>query len=270
MRLNCGCLSTFILRDPILFAIQWASLDVLSGGRMELSVCIGGGDDREMRPYRLDRTERVPRLLETLAVVRRLWTEDRVSVGGRFHRFEDVTAQPKPVQRRPPVYLASLPEPDAPLEVVDRMLRRALDHADGWHPTGLTAQRFATLRTRLEHLAAEAGRDLADFSVGCGSLVNIQPDGAQARAEAEDYVRRYWPRAYGPHSFERLVSGPPREVAAGLLGYWDAGCRNLSIRIGAVRYEGQLLRLVEEVMPLVWEGVRARGETAPPPRASVG
>src|SRR5262249_27222396 len=83
VRLNVGCLSTFILRDPILFAIQWASLDRLSGGRMELSVCIGGGDDREMVPYRMNRRERVPRLLETLAVVRRLWTEDHVSVAGR-------------------------------------------------------------------------------------------------------------------------------------------------------------------------------------------
>src|SRR5262249_39598890 len=135
-RLNVGCLSTFVLRDPILFAIQWASLDVLSGGRMELSVCIGGGDDREMvRSGRRGR-EGVRRLLETLAVVRGLWAEDHVSVAGRFHRFEDVTALPKPVQKRPPVYLASLPEPEAPAELVDRMLRRALDHADGLHPTG--------------------------------------------------------------------------------------------------------------------------------------
>jgi alkanesulfonate monooxygenase SsuD/methylene tetrahydromethanopterin reductase-like flavin-dependent oxidoreductase (luciferase family) len=266
-RLNVGCLSTFILRDPILFAIQWASLDVLSAGRMELSVCIGGGDDREMRPYRMDRRERVPRLLETLAVVRRLWADDHVSVAGRFHRFEDVTALPKPVQKRPPVYLASLPEPDAPPELVDRMLRRALEHGDGWHPTGLTPSRFKVLRERLEALAAEMGRDLADFSVGCGSLVNIQSDPARARAEAEDYVRRYWPHTYGPSSFERLVSGAPREVADGLLRYWDAGCRNLSVRIGAVHYEGQLPRLIEEVMPLVWEGVRLRGGRTGEPSA---
>jgi alkanesulfonate monooxygenase SsuD/methylene tetrahydromethanopterin reductase-like flavin-dependent oxidoreductase (luciferase family) len=258
-RLNVGCLSTFVLRDPILFAIQWASLDVLSGGRMELSICIGGGDDREMVPYRMNRLERVPRLLETLAVVRRLWAEDHVSVAGRFHRFEDVTALPKPVQKRPPVYLASLPEAEAPAEVVDRILRRALDHADGWHPTGLTPSRFAELRERLETLAAESGRDLSDFSVGCGSLVNIQSDPLRAREEAEEYVRRYWPDTYGPPSFERLISGGPREVADGLLRYWDAGCRNLSVRIGAVRYEGQLPCLIDEVMPLVWQGVRDRG-----------
>jgi alkanesulfonate monooxygenase SsuD/methylene tetrahydromethanopterin reductase-like flavin-dependent oxidoreductase (luciferase family) len=263
VRLHVGCLSTFILRDPILFAIQWASLDVLSGGRMELSVCIGGGDDREMRPYRLERRERVPRLLETLAVVRRLWAEDHVTVAGRFHRFADVTARPKPVQKPPPVYLASAPDRDAPPELVDRMLRRALDHGDGWHPTGLTPARFAVLRRRLEALAGETGRDLAGFSVGCGSLVNIQPDAARARADAEEYVRRYWPDTHGPESFERLISGPPRAVAEGILRYWDAGCRNISVRIGALTYEGQLPRLLEEVMPLVREGVAARGEPRP-------
>jgi alkanesulfonate monooxygenase SsuD/methylene tetrahydromethanopterin reductase-like flavin-dependent oxidoreductase (luciferase family) len=258
VRLNVGCLSTFILRDPILFAIQWASLDVLSGGRMDLAVCIGGGDDREMGPYRQDRRERVPRLLETMEVVRRLWREDHVTAAGRYHRFEDVTALPKPVQRPPPIHIASAPDPDGPPELVDRMLERVLRHADGWHPTGLTPERFGRLRARLETLAAGLGRDLSTFQVACGSLVNIHRDAGRARAEAEEYVRRYWPHTYGPASFERLISGPPAAVAEGLLRYWDAGVRNLAIRIGAVRYEGQLPLLLEEVMPLVQAGVAAR------------
>jgi alkanesulfonate monooxygenase SsuD/methylene tetrahydromethanopterin reductase-like flavin-dependent oxidoreductase (luciferase family) len=262
VRLNVGCLSTFILRDPILFAIQWASLDVISGGRMELSVCIGGGDDREMRPYRMDKRERVPRLLETLEVVRRLWREDHVTFSGRYHRFEDVSAYPKPVQTPPPVYLANAPDPDGPPERVDRMLLRALRHGNGWHPTGLTPAQFGTLRTRLELLASSIGKDLKDFSIGCGSLVNIQPDPATARAEAEAYVRRYWPETYGPRSFDRLISGPPAIVAEGILKYWEAGCRHIAVRVGALNYEAQVPLLLDEVMPAVWEGVRARPRSA--------
>ena len=258
LRLNVGCLSTFILRDPILFAIQWASLDVISGGRMDLSVCIGGGDDREMRPYRMDKRERVPRLLEVLEVVRRLWREDHITFQGRFHQFEDVTAYPKPVQAPPPVYLANAPDPEGPADRVDRMLLRALRHGDGWHPTGLTSGQFGKLLTRLEALAAAIGKDLSTFSVGCGSLVNIQPDPVKARAEAEEYVRRYWPHTYGPHSFERLISGPPPQVAEGILKYWDAGCRHIAVRVGALTYETQIPLLLTEVMPAVWEGVAAR------------
>ncbi len=262
IRLNVGCLSTFILRDPILFAIQWASLDVISRGRMELSVCIGGGDDREMHPYRMTKRERVPRLLETLEAVRRLWREDHVTFAGRFHRFEDVSAYPKPVQTPPPIYLANAPSPDGPPEMVDRMLLRALRHADGWHPTGLTPAQFGALRERLDTLAGSIGKDLHDFSVGCGSLVNIQPDPAKARAEAEEYVRRYWPETHGPRSFDRLISGPPAVVAEGILQYWAAGCRHIAVRVGALNYEHQVPLLLREVMPAVWEGVRAGARPA--------
>lgn len=258
LRLNVGCLSTLILRDPILFAIQWASLDVLSGGRMELSVCIGGGDDREMRPYGIRRDERVARLLETVEVVRRLWREDHVTVSGRYHRFDDVTALPKPVQSHPPVYLANAPDPDADPDRRDRMLRRALRHFDGWHPTGLTPDQFRALRVHLGELAQRDGKDLSRFSVACGSLVNIQPDPVKARQEAEDYVRRYWPHTYGLRSFDRLVFGPPREVAEGILRYWDAGARRISVRLGAFNYDEQIPLLLRDVMPAVWEGVRRR------------
>src|SRR5256885_13062612 len=43
VRLGTICLASFTLRDPLLLALQWASLDVLSHGRTVLAVCIGGG-----------------------------------------------------------------------------------------------------------------------------------------------------------------------------------------------------------------------------------
>ena len=256
VRLEVGCLSTFILRDPILFAIQWASLDVISGGRMGLSVCIGGGDDSEMRPYRMDRKERVPRLLEGIDIVRRLWREDRVTFHGRFHHIEDVTALPKPVQQPMPIYLANAPNPDGPPEDIDRMLSRALRHADGWHPTGLTPAQFEQLRARLDALAAQTGRDLSTFSTACGSLVNIQQDRGRSRAELEDYVRRYWPQTYTSRSFDRLISGPPEVVAEGILAYWHAGAKRISVRLGTADYDTQLPLLLNDVMPAIRQAVR--------------
>src|SRR5262249_57033646 len=44
VRLGVGCLATFVHRHPVLFAQQWASLDVLSEGRAWLAVCLGGPD----------------------------------------------------------------------------------------------------------------------------------------------------------------------------------------------------------------------------------
>src|ERR671934_1541553 len=46
LRLGVGCLATFVHRHPVLFAQQWASLDVMSGGRSLLAVCLGGPDEQ--------------------------------------------------------------------------------------------------------------------------------------------------------------------------------------------------------------------------------
>jgi alkanesulfonate monooxygenase SsuD/methylene tetrahydromethanopterin reductase-like flavin-dependent oxidoreductase (luciferase family) len=70
-------------------------------------VCIGGGAPRELGAYGVARNERVPRLTETMEVVRRLWREDAVTFRGRFHRLDEVRALPKPVQAPPPIYLSS-------------------------------------------------------------------------------------------------------------------------------------------------------------------
>ena len=50
LKLAVGCLATFVHRHPLLFAQQWASLDVLSGGRAWLAVCLGGPDEQSAAP----------------------------------------------------------------------------------------------------------------------------------------------------------------------------------------------------------------------------
>jgi hypothetical protein len=55
------------------------------------------------------------------------------------------------------------------------------------------------------------------------------------------------------------VFGPPRQVAEGILRYWDAGARRISVRLGAFNYDEQIPMLLNDVMPAVWEGVAARG-----------
>ena len=77
------CLASFPLRDPLLLALQWASLDLLSHGRTVLAVCIGGGPDGPQFAHELDvmgvNPERVGRLVEGVTLLRRLWAEERVT-----------------------------------------------------------------------------------------------------------------------------------------------------------------------------------------------
>src|SRR5438445_7269387 len=90
VRLGTCCLSTFPLRDPIFLAAQWAALDHLSYGRMVLGACLAGTlarakPESEFAPFRVKLADRGPRLEEGMTILRRLWTEDRLTHEGRFY-----------------------------------------------------------------------------------------------------------------------------------------------------------------------------------------
>jgi alkanesulfonate monooxygenase SsuD/methylene tetrahydromethanopterin reductase-like flavin-dependent oxidoreductase (luciferase family) len=88
VKLGTICLASFPLRDPILLAIQWASLDLLSQGRTILGVCNGGSAldgppfGHELEVMEVKSHERVGRVLEGIAILRRLWSEARVTHAG--------------------------------------------------------------------------------------------------------------------------------------------------------------------------------------------
>src|SRR3970040_581709 len=103
VRLAVGCMATFPHRHPALLAQQWASLDVISEGRAWLAVCLGGTNEQspaqalEHAVMGIKDTERVGRLEEGIAILKKLFHEEKASHKGRFYEFEGVTIQPRPV-----------------------------------------------------------------------------------------------------------------------------------------------------------------------------
>src|SRR5215467_15481796 len=81
VRLGVGCMASFPVRDPLVFAYQWATLDLLSAGRMLLAACTGlvagGASAREGALWGVADRERADRLVENLEICRRLWSEER-------------------------------------------------------------------------------------------------------------------------------------------------------------------------------------------------
>jgi alkanesulfonate monooxygenase SsuD/methylene tetrahydromethanopterin reductase-like flavin-dependent oxidoreductase (luciferase family) len=104
VRIGPSCMATFALRDPRVFAYEWASLDVISGGRTVLAVCSGGGSpdawNAETEAMGIPATERRKRMIENMSVLRHLWTTSDVPFEGEFLRFPGVTMLPKPLQSR--------------------------------------------------------------------------------------------------------------------------------------------------------------------------
>ena len=258
VRLGTICLASFPLRDPLLLALQWASLDMLSHGRTVLAVCIGGGlQDGPQFAHELDvmgvqSHERVGRLVEGVTLLRRLWAEERVTHAGKYYRYTDVELLPKPVQQPMPILIASNPKAErVDAAVIDRVLRRVAMHGDGWQtdatPVDTFRKRFDTIRA----YAVRQGRNVSQFESCLHLMVNINNDREQAYREATTFLTSYY--GTGTISRERtdlwLAYGPPEAVIEKIQAYLDAGCTTPVLRFVAPNLHDQLQRCIAEVLP---------------------
>ncbi len=103
------------LHHPIRVAEQWASLDLLSGGRVDFAAG-RGYDRREYEPLGADFEDNQATFEEGMEVVQRLWSADGpISHAGRHYAFRDVAITPQPIQRPIPSYVASFSRPSIEL-----------------------------------------------------------------------------------------------------------------------------------------------------------
>ncbi len=103
------------LHHPIRVAEQWASLDLMSGGRVDFAAG-RGYDRREYEPLGIDFDNNQSIFEEGMEVVRRLWDADGpISHHGRHYRFDDVSITPRPLQKPLPAYVASFSKPSIEL-----------------------------------------------------------------------------------------------------------------------------------------------------------
>jgi probable F420-dependent oxidoreductase len=137
-------------RNPALLAKQWATLDVLSGGRALPAFGLGIAHPVEQQAFGVERGERAKWFEEALPLLRRLWSEDDVHHDGpRFH-YDGITVQPKPSHPLD-VWLGG----KAPVE-----LRRVGRLGDGWLASFSTPDDCAAGRTVIEAAADAAGREI--------------------------------------------------------------------------------------------------------------
>jgi alkanesulfonate monooxygenase SsuD/methylene tetrahydromethanopterin reductase-like flavin-dependent oxidoreductase (luciferase family) len=258
VKLGTACLASFPLREPRLFALQWASLDVISGGRTLLCVCLGasGGSGmgearREVEIMAFEPKERVARFEEAIEVLRKLWAPGRASHRGPFVAFDDAGLEPKPVQTPCPIWIANDPSPDKP-EVEARAYRRVARLADGWMTDGgPTPAEFGRRWERVRRALGEAGRPAEGFPAAYHMMMNVNDDPARAWSDGVEFLTRY----YGPmdEGFLRvwLAAGPPPVVAARIQAYVDHGCTLPILRFAAADGMVQLRRCLAEVLPLL-------------------
>tara|TARA_Y100001958_G_scaffold150440_1_gene134216 strand:+ start:138 stop:938 length:801 start_codon:yes stop_codon:yes gene_type:complete len=127
LRLGTG-ITLVAQRDPIWLAKEVASLDMLSGGRLEFGIGYGWCVE-EMRNHGLDYKKRRGILRDNILLMKELWTQDEASYSGGNIEFEKSWAWPKPTQRpHPPIMMGGAAGPKTAAHVAE--------FCDGWMPLG--------------------------------------------------------------------------------------------------------------------------------------
>jgi probable F420-dependent oxidoreductase len=137
-------------RNPLILAKEIAALDYHSGGRFILGVGTGWLKE-EVEIFGGEFARRWTQTREALDVMKALWTQDAAEFHGEFFDFPSVRSYPKPRQKpHPPIVLGG---------AAKNVLKRVVDHADGWLPNRITPAELEKARKELDRLADEAGRD---------------------------------------------------------------------------------------------------------------
>jgi alkanesulfonate monooxygenase SsuD/methylene tetrahydromethanopterin reductase-like flavin-dependent oxidoreductase (luciferase family) len=233
------------LRSPAAVAKMVATVDRLLGaGRFIFGVGVGGEFPREWQACGVPVGERGSRTNEALAVIKRLWTEARVTHRGRHYNFEEVSIDPRPATAGgPPIWIGGRAEPAQ---------RRAAHLGDGWIPYVITSKRYAEGLDFIGREAAQAGRRLERFGSGVFLFCALGENYERAHQLASASLSRRYAMDFGEAARRYGALGTPADVAAKIAEYAAAGARDfvLDAVVDGAREE-QLERLAREVIPLV-------------------
>jgi probable F420-dependent oxidoreductase len=180
-------------RDPVAFAKEWATLDVLSGGRSILGVGVGWNRE-EFAALRIPIEERGRRMNEMLEAITALWAGDDVSYEGRYYRFEHLTIEPKPAQQpHPPIWIGGGTQPSEKIygrgvDTIQPVLRRIAKYASTWVPhSSATAEMVAGDWANIRAYMAENGRNPDDMRRVYSNFVHILKPGEKPESAAAKF-----------------------------------------------------------------------------------
>ena len=181
-------------RSPVLCAKECATVDALSGGRLQLGIGVGWlREEAEAVGTSFD--DRGARTDEAIEAMRVLWREPEATFHGKYTHFERAKCNPKPVQPGgPPIHVGGHSEAAA---------RRAGRLGDGWFPIGLDEGAFEQRRDDVHAAARDAGRNPESIEITYG----YDPNADTVKRYADLGVSRWILSAWGQdlESCKRLM-----------------------------------------------------------------
>ena len=225
-------------RNPAMLAKQLSTLDVLSEGRLIVGTALGG------RPWTYPlfggpSERRVRHFIESVGVMRALWTQERATFDGEFWKMEGVAMSPKPVQKpHPPIWFGGR-HPSG--------LRRTARLADGFMGAGSTST--AQFRDHVEVIRSEleqAGKDMDAFPIAKRVYIAIDDDSNRAERRLRDWFGAWYGRA--EMGSEVSVWGSVDDCVDVLMEVVEAGAGMVMLN-PVFDYEDHLEKLASEVAP---------------------
>jgi F420-dependent oxidoreductase-like protein len=224
------------------------TLDHISDGRAVVGIG-GAWFEREHDAFGIDFGagfgERLDRLDESVAIMRRLLDGERFSFEGEHYTIRDAVCEPRPVQPHLPILVGgSGPK---------KTLRTVALRADAWNTAGTVEDVSRSLGILGEHCAA-VGRDLAEIELTISFPIVIRDTEAAARQGIEELCRHNGiPEISGVPN----LAGPPSTIADELRPYLELGFRHIMVRMPAPYDRETIERLPELRAALADVPVRA-------------
>jgi len=238
------------LRHPAPVAKQVATLDHLTEGRLVFGVGVGGEFPREYEVCGVPIGERGARLSEGIGLLRRFWSGEPVTYGGRFYGgFTEVAMQPPPRQvGGPPIWCGGRS---------DGALRRTGRLADGWLSYVVTPEMYRSALEKIDAAAGEAGRNVTAFGTAHLLFARIDDSYEQALDAATETLSVRYAMDFRRAAQRYCALGRPEQVAERIHAFHAAGVRHVILDLLGP-YEqrhAQVERFAAEAMPLL-QGLR--------------
>lgn len=154
-------------RHPAVHAHMAATVDVISGGRLDFGIGAGWNEyEHESMGIPLYSTgERIRRFGEACEIAKRLWTQPLTDFDGRFYQLKQARCEPKPVQKpHPPIVIGGGGE--------QLTLRIVAQHADIWNCPGAEVDTVIHKTRVLHEHCAAIGRDPAEIELSVQARIN--------------------------------------------------------------------------------------------------
>ncbi|MGH7335894.1 MAG: LLM class flavin-dependent oxidoreductase [Candidatus Rokuibacteriota bacterium] len=187
------------LLNPVQVAEEAATLDYVTGGRFILGVGLGYRD-AEDEAFGVRRADKSGRLAEAVTLIRRLFTEDRVTFEGQHFRLKDAHLSLRGVRPGgPPIWMAA---------IVDAAVKRAGEIGDGWIVTFYPSMKMLRPQMELFRKAAAASGRAVPREYPAIKELYVAATTEKAIREARPYLERKY-RTYASWGQDRFL--PPEE-----------------------------------------------------------